>query len=131
MLTKGDLAASALAKLLNRYPATRDLVEASRRALKAVFPNVEEMPDSQAGLIGYGYGAGYRGVVATLILSRAGVKIGIPYSASFHDPDGMLQGKGKVHRHISISTATGLEKPAVVALLHGALDAWKQRSTGA
>jgi hypothetical protein len=49
----------------------------------AAFPGATETPDLQARLLGYSYGPGYKRTVATLILSKTGVKIGIPYKLYF------------------------------------------------
>lgn len=94
----------------------------------AAFPNAEESADLKARVIGYVYGPGYKGTVATLILSKTGVKIGIPYGATLPDPEGLLTGVGKVHRHIAITKATQLRTPATKAVLKAALNAWRTRT---
>jgi len=53
-------------------------------------------------VVGYGYGPGYKGPVCTLILSKTGVKLGLPYAAALSDPDGLLEGTGKVHRFVQL-----------------------------
>jgi hypothetical protein len=58
--------------------------------LQGAFPGITETSDAQARLLGYSYGPGYKGTVATLILSKAGVKIGIPYGSSLPDPAHLL-----------------------------------------
>jgi len=116
-------------KLVQRYPASvQALIVASRETLTSAFPDSAESVDMKAGLLGYSYGPGYAGVVATLILSKSGVKIGLPHSATFKDPAGLLAGAGKVHKHIAITTTAQLRAPAVRALLRQALDAWRARS---
>jgi len=121
---------STLLELVSRYPDTRALITASRRAMKSAFPRAEETADLKAGLISYSFGPGYKGVVATLILSKAAVKIGIPFGAALDDPGGLLEGSGKVHRHIPITSIADLERPPVSKLLRATLDAWKSRSGG-
>lgn len=53
-------------------------------------------------LWGYSYGPGDTGTVATLSLSKTGVKIGIPYGSSLPDPAHLLAGEGKFDRHVAI-----------------------------
>ena len=124
-------AESPIATLVSRYPAIVELIAASRRVLSAAFPGTNEEAVPKAGLISYSYGPGYKGVVATLILSKGGVKIGIPYGATLEDPDGLLEGSGKVHRYILITSQSALSRPGVNRLLASNLRAWKQRDRGA
>jgi hypothetical protein len=120
---------SEIERLVATYPAsTQSLIDAARKTLRAAFPNAEESVDVKARLLGYGYGPGYKGTVATLILSKSGVKIGIPYGARLADPAGLLAGSGKVHRHISITDAAQLNSDALHDLLQATRSAWDARS---
>jgi hypothetical protein len=127
---KPQRAESAEADLLiERYdPEIQRLIQAARLTLHAAFPGARETPDLQAHLLGYGYGPGYKGTVATLILSKTGVKIGIPYGVTVQDPKHLLAGEGKVHRHIAIKVLEELKEPALRALLKNAFSAWKTRT---
>jgi hypothetical protein len=92
-------------RLVAADPAsTQALITAARVALRAVFPDATESVDRKARVLGYCYGPGYTGTVATLILSKTGVKIGVPYGAQLPDPAGLLAGEGKV-------TATSPSRP--------------------
>ena len=116
---------------LASYPAdVGELARSARRLVEEVVPGAEENLDESAKVIGYGYGPGYKGVVCTLILSRTGVKLGIPYGAAMADPKGLLRGAGKVHRHIALQTLADLKQPGVKALLKAALAGWKERTKG-
>jgi hypothetical protein len=118
-----------LDQLVATYPEPiQALINATRAALLAAFPKAAESVDSKARVLGYGYGPGYKGTVATLILSKTGVKIGVPYGAQLADPAGLLTGQGKVHRHIPIEAAAQLKSSALEALLKAALNAWEARS---
>jgi hypothetical protein len=69
--------------LIGQYePEIQRLIQAARRTLRVAFRGATETCDAQAHLLGYSYGPGYKGMVATLILSKKGVKIGIPYGSS-------------------------------------------------
>jgi hypothetical protein len=115
--------------LLRQYPTdVQALIHAARKLVLSTLPGATEEFDLKAKVIGYGYGPGYRGVVATLILSRQGVKIGIARGAELPDPDGLLQGAGKVHRHIPITKPSDLRQPPVRAMLKAARVAWKKRT---
>jgi hypothetical protein len=65
--------------------------------------------------------------VATLILSKTGAKIGIPYGATLPDPASLLVGTGKVHRSIPVKKRSDLSLPAVRQMLKTALESWHRR----
>jgi hypothetical protein len=118
--------------LIDRYtPEIQKLIHSARSSLQAAFPGCAETADLKARLLGYRYGPGYKGTVATLILSKTGVKIGIPYGASLKDPTRLLAGEGKVHRHVAVAEPADLRAPALKALLKEALTAWRLRTGGA
>src|SRR5215475_8281742 len=105
-------------QLVATYPvSTQALITAARATLRAAFPKATESVDTKARLLAYSYGPGYKGTVATLILSKTGVKIGIPYGSSLPDPAHLLAGEGKVHRHVAIKESAELEEPALRVLL--------------
>jgi hypothetical protein len=99
----------------------------ARDLLLRTLPSIEETADARARIIGYGYGPGYQGMVATLILGKKGVKIGLLHGATLPDPEGLLAGAGRVHRHIPITTTSELKLPAVRELIRQALEAWRGR----
>ena len=114
--------------VLDRYPPeVQDLARKTRRLVLELLPDAEESVDSSVGVVGYGYGAGYRGLICTIILSRSGVKLGLSHGAELPDPNGLLQGAGKVHRHVAIMTASDLRRPGVKPLLRAAAAAWRRR----
>jgi|SRR5215471_8344958 len=116
-------------RLIDRYsPEVQRLINSARRILRTAFPGCAETADSKARLLGYSYGPGYKGTVATLILSKTGVKIGVPYGTSLKDPAHLLAGEGKVHRHVAVAEPAELKAPALKALLREALSAWKLRT---
>jgi Domain of unknown function (DU1801) len=118
--------------LIGQYdPELQKLINAARNALALAFPRATETPDTKARVIGYCYRPGYKGTVATLILSKTGVKIGIPYGAHLPDPSSLLAGEGKVHRHIAVTELAQLKAPAVKALLKETLSAWQARTAAA
>ena len=67
-------------------------------------------------------------MVSTLILSKAGVKIGLVRGSELDDPRGLLEGTGKVHRYIAAKSATDLDRPGVTDLIAATHEAWKARA---
>lgn len=104
--------------LLARYPEpVRELALGVLDVLRGWLPGSSESVDLSAGLVGFSYGPGYKGTVATLLLSKGGVKIGLAYSAQLDDPHGLLAGAGKVHKHVAVKTLADLERVGVRELV--------------
>jgi hypothetical protein len=120
---------SAVEALLESYPpAVRTLARAARKFVRDTVPGLDETVDNKARLLGYGYGTGYRGMVCTLILSKAGVKLGLFRGAELPDPRGLLEGSGKVHRHVPLVDAADLRRPGLKPLLTAAARAARART---
>jgi hypothetical protein len=119
----------AAAKLLAKSPAgVQGLALDASRLIRRVLPDIEENADLSSGILSYAYGPGYNGMVCTLILSRSGVKLGLVRGAALDDPDRLLQGRGKVHKHVQFKTPADVKRPAVSRLLAAALAAWRERN---
>lgn len=84
-----------------------------------IYPTAVLTADSEN--IGYGASTGYRGLKFTVAPFAGYVRLGIAGGAALPDPDGLLQGNGKVHRHIKIHNEDELANPALHALLKSAL----------
>jgi hypothetical protein len=120
-------ASRTVEELLEAYPAeVQALASAARRALRKWLPRVQEAADSSAPVIGYGYGSGYRGIVCTLILSKTGVKLGLARGSELADPQGLLEGSGKVHRYIQLRTPSDIRRSGVKELVKATYAAWKR-----
>jgi hypothetical protein len=116
-------------ELLMLYPSeVQDLALAARELIHELVPGASELVDASARVIGYGYGPGYKDTICTLILSQRGVKIGVARGTELPDPNGLLQGSGKVHRHVPILELADLRQPGLKSLLEAGVTAWKQRS---
>jgi hypothetical protein len=115
--------------LLMAYsPGVQSLAKKARRLVRKVLPGAKETVDASAPLLSYGYGAGYRGMVCTLILNKTGVKLGLVRGAELPDPTGLLEGSGRVHRYIRVEAASDLERRGVRPLLTAAREAWRKRN---
>jgi len=122
------MARMTLSKLLGEYPPeVRDLAVSARRFILATLPKAEESFDESGAVVGYGYGPGYKGLICTLLLSKSGVKLGLVNGAELPDPDGLLEGKGKVHRYIQLRAPSDVRKPGIARLLRAARAAWQER----
>jgi hypothetical protein len=121
--------ATDIETFLAPYPSeVRELALATRDFLTNALPGAAETIDTSAKLFGYGYGPGYKGLVCTLLLSKTGVKIGIAYGSELPDPKHLMQGSGKVHRHVPLKTISDLKQPGLKTLLKAALSAWTTRN---
>jgi hypothetical protein len=115
-------------RLVAAYPApVRELAAAARAFVREVLPDVDETVDPFGPYVGYGYGSSYEGMVCTLILSQAGVKLGIVAGADFADPYRLLKGSGKVHRHIPLKTPADLQRRGTKELVEATDRAARQR----
>jgi len=113
---------------IKTYPENvQTLVRHARRALRDWLPLAKETEDASARMFAYTYGPGYRGMICTLILSKSGVKLGIPWGASFPDRHKLLRGEGKVHRHVPLKVLDDLQQPGLQELVASASAACKER----
>jgi hypothetical protein len=121
---------STLLELVSRYPDTRALITASRRAMKSAFQRADETADLKAGLISYSFGPGYKGVGRDPDPEQAAVKIGIRSAQR-----SMIQADCSKAAARFIATYRSppsriSSAPPVSKLLRATLDAWKSRSGG-
>jgi hypothetical protein len=105
----------------------QSLVEQLRKLIFSVLPDIKEDADLPAKLLAYSYGPGYKHVICTIILSRNGAKLGIFNATQLPDPDKLLQGAGKVHKHVVINEPKDIKNPGVEALLKEALKAYRKK----
>jgi hypothetical protein len=113
------------------YPAEiAGLAAAARDFLLSLFPKLHEEVDSKAPYLFYSYGAGYKGLVCTLFLSKSAVKIGLVNGSDLPDPHKLLEGKGKVHKHILLKSTADLEKPGLKQLVKDCEARWKRSQSG-
>jgi hypothetical protein len=116
----------AIADLLEPYSReTQKLALATRALIFKVIPKTIEMVDAKAKLIGYGFGPKYMDMICSLMPTKAGVTLGIAWGTELPDPQKLLEGTGKVHRHVKLQSKADLEGPALKALLKAAIAHWK------
>jgi hypothetical protein len=102
--------------------ATAGVADLSRRAhalVLDVFPAAVVTVDNEN--IGYGTTTGYKGLVFVVAPHQRHVSLGVYGGADLPDPAGLLEGTGKVHRHVKIRSAADLERPELRELMTTAL----------
>ena len=115
-----QLSDEAISAALSPFPPLTQIVASAARArLLEIFPDAIEMAEGPE--LGYGFDRGYKGLVFTISLKKNGVNLGVAGGASTDDPDGLLKGTGKLHRHIEILNVALLDDDRLVRLLASAL----------
>jgi hypothetical protein len=116
----------AVADLLEPYSAeTQKLALATRELIFKVIPKTIEVVDLKARLIGYGFGTKYTDMICSLMPTKAGVTLGIGWATELPDPQKLLEGTGKVHRHVKLQSRSDVDDPALKALLKAGIVHWK------
>jgi hypothetical protein len=111
------------------YPTTvRDLALGLRAIVRSAIPEALETLDRSARVVGYGFGPGYADTICVIIPSKKGVKLGIVRGTELPDPKSLLEGSGKVHRHVAFTKNSDLRKAGFKPLLAAAVAAWRKRS---
>lgn len=109
----------------------RDLFLQTRDLVRDVLPDaIEEVMPTQNNVL-YGGGQGMRrtgggeggnmiGAICYIAPFKAHVNLGFFRGAELPDPDGLLEGTGKLLRHVKIRSQADLQRPGVRALLQAA-----------
>jgi hypothetical protein len=107
------------AVLSARQPSIGQLGRDLCHRILTLFPDAVVTVDGND--IGFGFDTGYRGLVFTVAPARQHVTLGISHGASLPDPAGLLEGTGKVHRHVKIRRPEDLQRPELHDLMATAL----------
>ena len=111
-------------------PEIAELAATARDFLLSLFPKLHEEVDPKAPYVFYSYGPGYKGLVCTLFLSKSAVKIGLVDGSDLPDPHHLLEGKGKVHKHVVLKSAADLKKAGLKQLVKDCEAHWKRSQSG-
>jgi hypothetical protein len=118
----------AIAGLLASYPPqSRRLVLATRTFVLKTVSGAIETVDAKAKVIGYGFGTRYADTICTIMPTKIGATLGIGWGTELPDPERLLEGAGKVHRHVKLKQESDLERPALKALLEAGVARWKKK----
>lgn len=106
--------------LAARNPAIAELAGALCALILEMYPDAVVTVDG--GDIGFGATAGYKGLVFTVAPHAKHVTMGVAGGASLPDPSGLLEGTGKVHRHVKLRGPGDLDRPELRDLMSAALN---------
>ena len=96
----------------------RDLATRTRAFIISVMPDVVEVPWPRQRVIGYGVGPKKMSEhFCYVAVHRDHVNLGFNYGAELPDPEGLLQGPGKLMRHTQVNAPEDLSNPALRRLL--------------
>lgn len=108
--------------LVNYTHEIRDLTLAARALILECFPHALEQVNLPSKLLAYGASAKFADTVFTLIPQAKWVNLGNSRALDLPDPHGLLQGTGKLHRHVKIHNLQDLKSPILHDLLFAAVD---------
>lgn len=96
----------------------QDLALATRQLIFSVLPRAVEVVWTAQKIAGYGTGKKKKTEHFSWIMpTKNHVTLGFNYGAELPDPKTLLEGSGKLYRHIKIKTTEDLNNPDVIALL--------------
>ena len=102
-------------------PRVRDMAARTRALIFDVYPEVVEVPWPRQNVAGYGIGPKKMSEhFCYIALHNDHVNLGFNQGAELPDPEGLLEGPGKMLRHTKIAEPEDLEDPAVRRLLEAA-----------
>ena len=102
-------------------PAAQALAHRARALIREVLPGVVEVPWPKQNVIGYGVGPWKMSEhFCYLAVYPNHVNLGFNYGAELPDPDGLLEGPGKLLRHVKLRREEDLDDPALRRLLEAA-----------
>ena len=118
-------AEAELRGLIARFaPAHQRLLAAMRRWMRKRLPTAHEVVYEYSDFVVISYSPnehGYEGVLA-IRASANGVELYLNRGKELPDPEGLLQGSGKLMRSIPMEGASTLARPAVARLIDEAID---------
>ncbi len=99
-------------------PRVRRLATRTRALIRDVMPDVVEVPWTRQRVVGYGVGPRKMSEhFCYIAFHKNHVNLGFNYGSELPDPEGLLQGPGKLLRHVKISSSEDLSNPALRRLL--------------
>ena len=107
--------------MVDASPEVRDLARRTRTLIRDIYPDIVEVPWPKQHMIGYGVGPRKMSEhYCYIAVHNDHVNLGFNYRAELPDPEGLLEGPGKLLRHTKITTPEDLARPALRALLEAA-----------
>ena len=104
--------------LAGSSPPVRRLAARTRALILDVMPGVVEAPWTRQKVVGYGVGPRKMSEhFCYIAFHKNHVNLGFNYGSELPDPAGLLQGQGKLLRHVKIRSPEDLSNPALRRLL--------------
>jgi len=100
---------------------------ATRALVLKLIPKAIEQVDAKSKVVGYGFGAGYKDMICSLMPAKTWVTLGIGWGAELPDPQRLLEGAGRVHRHVKVKSLSELDNPALAVLLKDGIAHWETK----
>jgi hypothetical protein len=107
-------------------PTVRELAMRTRELVRGTMPpgSYEGVHPGRNSII-YGTSGKMADWICYIAPLKSRINLGFLRGAELPDPEGLLEGTGKVLRHVKIGQLEEIEKPAIKALLVAALEAMK------
>jgi hypothetical protein len=105
--------------LASRPEPVADLTRRLIALIEEVYPDAVVTVDG--GDIGFGSGTGYKGLVFVVSPHAKHVTLGLAGGASLPDPARLMEGAGRVHRHIKLREDSDLVRPGLRDLMTAAV----------
>lgn len=107
-------------RLLSEHePGVAALARSLYELILAVYPDATISVDG--GDIGFGSGTGYQGLVFVVTPYSSHVNLGVFGGASLPDPAGLMEGSGKLHRHVKVRQDADVQRPELRELMVSAV----------
>jgi hypothetical protein len=108
--------------IVSRFdPHVEELARRARALITDVYPRIVEVPWPNQNVIGYGVGPRKMSQhFCYIAVHRDHINLGFNYGSELPDPMHLLEGPGKLLRHVKIVTPEDLDNPALRQLLEAA-----------
>ncbi len=105
-------------QFLSTYPPeVRELAQKTRELVKAIVPDVQEQVYEAYKTIGYGSGTKMEAMFCYIAPLKDRINLGFYRGVVLKDADGLLEGTGKLLRHVKVRSMAEVEKPALRQLI--------------
>ncbi len=105
-------------KFLSMYPAeVQMLAEKTRELVKEIVPGVQERVYEAYKTIGYGSATKMNAMFCYIAPMKDRINLGFYRGTVLPDAEGLLEGTGKLLRHVKLRSVSELERPAVRQLI--------------
>lgn len=99
-------------------PDIQELAKATRELIFTLMPRAVEVVWTSQKIAGYGTGKKKKTEhFSWIIPTKKHVTLGFNYGAEIPDPKALLEGSGKLYRHLKVKSMEDLNNPDVIALL--------------